>query len=192
MEGTLAEGDCGAQVDTSLIVPDPKAGGAGWCPIGITGYTPGDITTPPSPAQLDAAKNYPGGARHTIGNNIANIKSCILSDYTCVIGISVYDSFESDSTAASGLIPYPSINTESLLGGHEMHSALGYDDEVQCPNAPNPGAVLTENSWGDSWGCLCPAPTLATRRGFCWMPYDYLMNPNLTSDVRMGHLGSAW
>src|SRR5579864_6547174 len=75
-EGTLAQGDCGAQVDTSLIVPDPAAGGVGWCPVDVPGYTPLDITTPPSDAQISAAKLYPGGARHTIGNNIANMKSC--------------------------------------------------------------------------------------------------------------------
>jgi hypothetical protein len=191
-EGTLSQGDCGANVDTSLVVPDPVAGGVGWCPVDVAGYTPLDIVTPPSVAQLAAAKLWPGGARHTIGNIIANIKSCILSDYSCVVGISVYDSFEEDSTAQSGLIPFPNLDVEQLQGGHEMHSALGFNDDIQCPRAPNPGAVLTENSWGDGWGMICPAKNLATDRGFCWLAYDYLMNFNLTSDVRMGHLGKPW
>lgn len=191
-EGTLSDGDCGAQVDTSLTVPDPAAGGIGWCPVNVTGYTPLDVTTEPSPAQLEAAKSYPGGARHTIGGIIANIKSCILSDYSGVVGVSVYESFESEETANSGLIPFPNINRESLLGGHEMHSLLGFDDSIQCPNSPNPGAVLTENSWGDQWGAKCPAVNLASGRGFAWLSYDYLMDRRLTSDVRMGHLGRAW
>jgi hypothetical protein len=193
-EGTLAQGDCGAEVDTSLIVPDPAAGGVGWCPVDVPGYTPLDIVTPPSAAQLAAAKLYPGGARHTIGNNIANMKSCILSNYSFVIGIGVFESFEDDSTVASGLIPFPNVDAEEGLGGHEMHSGLAFDDTIQCPNAPNPGAVLTENSWGVDWGIAPPdwAANLGTEKGLCWIPYDYLMNYNLASDVRMGHLGKAW
>ncbi|MGC2234277.1 MAG: hypothetical protein WBA09_22440 [Candidatus Acidiferrum sp.] len=195
-EGTFPQ-DAGAQVATSLQVPDPAQNDphcVGWCPRNVPGYKPLDITTPPSDAQLAEAKNWPGGAYHTIGNNIANIKSCILSDYSGVIGISVYESFESDEADASGLTPYPNINVEELLGGHEEHSLLAFDDTVQCPNAPNPGAVLTENSWGQEWGCAPPewAKNLGTTKGFNWIPYDYLMDPNLTSDVKMGHLGKPW
>jgi hypothetical protein len=192
-EGTLDQGDCGAQVETSLIIPDPKAGGAGWCPLSDMPYTPGDIATAPTAAQIAAAGAFPGGAYHSLGNNIDNVKSCILSDYSCVIGISVYDSFESEGAASSGLIPYPNVNTESLLGGHETHAALGYDDAIQCPNAPHPGAVLCQNSWGTGWGCECPSGMLPTpTRGFYWMSYDFLLDPTLTSDIRMGHLGAAW
>jgi hypothetical protein len=193
-EGTIDQGDVGAMVDTSLIVPDPAAGGAGWCPIDVPGYVPLDIVTPPSALQLEAAKKYPGGARHTLGNSIANIKSCILSDYSCVIGIAVYDSFEDPTTVASGLIPFPNVDAEQQIGGHEMHSGLAFDDTVQCPNAPNPGAVLTENSWGVEFGIAPPdwAANLGTEKGLCWMPYDYLLSFILASDVRMGHLGKPW
>jgi len=195
-EGTFPQ-DAGAEVATSLEVPDPAWNNPnciGWCPTTVPGYTPLDITTPPSAAQLAEAKNWPGGPYHTIGNNIANIKSCILSDYSCVVGISVYESFEDDAADASGLTPYPNINVEELYGGHEEHSALAFDDTIQCPNAPNPGAVFTQNSWGTSWGTAPPewAKNLGITRGFNWLPYDYLMDSNLCSDVKMGHLGKPW
>jgi C1A family cysteine protease len=193
-EGTLYQGDCGAQVVTSLSVPDmnPTAGGFGWCPLADMPYVDTDFSTVPNAAQIAAAKAFPGGSYHTIGNIIANIKNCILSDYSGVIGISVYDSFEDDKTASSGLIPYPNVNAENLQGGHEMHSLLAYDDTIQCPNAPNPGAVLTMNSWDVTWGIKCPIPSLSLEGGFCWIPYSYLMDTNLCSDVRMQHLGRAW
>lgn len=193
-EGTFDQGDVGAQVVTSLQVP----GKFGWCPE-TRPFDPANLQVVPTPEQLAAALKWPGGAYHSIGNNIANIKSCILAKtgtpidgYTGVIGISVYDSFEDDAVAANGLIPYPNLEVEQLQGGHEEHSLLAYDDTIQCPNSPHPGAVLTENSWGDQWGCECPFPSLATGRGFNWISYDYLMNPNLASDVRMGHLGKGW
>jgi hypothetical protein len=195
-EGTFSQGDVGANVDTSLQVADPnyvdpatKFAGVGWCPVDVQGYKELDITTPPSPAQLTAAKQYPGGAYHSLGNIIANMKSCILSNYPFVIGISVYDSFEEDTTAASGLIPYPNVEVESIQGGHEELSGIGYDDTIHCPNSPNPGAILTQNSWSTQWGCKHPQTGV---RGYDWTSYDYLMNSMFTSDCRMAHLGKAW
>jgi hypothetical protein len=196
IEGTLAQGDVGAQVSTSLIVgenPVPaQPGGNGFCPETLMPYNDADCSTPPSPTALSSALKSPGGSWHSLGNDIDNIKSCILSDYTGVIGISVYDSFEADPNLTSGLIPYPNVNVENCLGGHETHSMLGYDDTIQCPSSPNPGAVLSQNSWGPLWGIAPPVTSLSTTKGFYWISYDYLLNPNLTSDVRMQHLGKAW
>ena len=188
-EGTLAQGDCGAQVVTSLQIAEN--GGYGFCPAADMPYSDTDWTTAPSPAALAAAALNPGGSYHNIGNVIANIKACILSDYSGVIGISIYESFENDEAEASGLIPYPNLEVEQLEGGHETHSLVGYDDTIQCPNSPNPGAVLGQNSWGP-WGIVPPETTLSTDRGFYWLSYDFLMNPNLTSDIRMSHLGKPW
>ena len=192
LEGNLGNGDTGANVDSSLIVADPKAfKQGGWCDESVMPYNDSTaaLDVAPSAAALASAALNPGGAYHSLGNNIANIKSCILSDYSFVIGISVYDSFESDEAAASGIIPYPNVNTESIQGGHETHAGIGFDDTVECPNAPNPGAVLCQNSWGTSWGAEYAA---AGTRGFYWLSYDFLLNPQFTSDIRMGHLGKAW
>jgi hypothetical protein len=38
--------------------------------------------------------------------------------YGFIAGFNVYDSFESQATAKSGLMPAPNQQTESLLGGH--------------------------------------------------------------------------
>jgi len=196
IEGTLSQGDCGAEVSTSLIVgenPVPgQPGGYGFCPETLMPYNPNDCSTAPSQQALTAALATPGGSWHSVGNSISNIKACIMSDYSGVVGISVYESFESDTAAATGIIPFPNVNAEQLLGGHETHSLIGFDDTIQCPGSPNPGAVLGQNSWGTDWGCTAPVPTLCSTRGLYWLSYDFLMNPNLASDVRMQHLGKAW
>ena len=37
-----------------------------------------------------------------------------------VIGIMVYESFESDAVAKNGIVPMPNLATEQLLGGHDI------------------------------------------------------------------------
>jgi C1A family cysteine protease len=190
LEGTLDQGDCGGQITSALIVPDPNApGGTGNCPLSLMPYNPNVWTVAPTQTQIDATKNYPGGSYHNIGPIIANMKSCILSDYPFAIGIAVYDSFEDDSTAASGLIPFPNVDAENLLGYHALHCGIGFDDDKVCPNAPYPGAILLENSWGNQWGTTAPQ---SGERGFAWIPYAFLLNGNLTTDQRMAHLGRPW
>jgi hypothetical protein len=189
MDGTFDQGDVGSSIETSTHVVDPRAGGTGWCPLSLMPYDQDVCNVKPSAAQIAAAAKYPGGAYHSIGNNIANIKSCIDSNYTFLIGIAVYDSFEGDEAASTGIIPFPNVNSESLQGYHALHCGMGYDDTIQCPNSPNPGAVMFQNSWGTGWGTKCP---LTDEGGFAWLSYDFLANADLTTDVRLGHLGKPW
>ncbi len=79
-----------------------------------------------------------------------------------VFGFSVYESFESDSVASTGVVPMPSPN-EQLLGGHAV-VLVGYDDTKKV--------WIVRNSWGTNWG----------QAGYFTMPYAYLTNSNLASD----------
>ncbi len=90
------------------------------------------------------------------------LKGCLADGYPFVFGISVYDSFESDEVAKTGIVPIPSP-TEQMLGGHCI-VAVGYDDATQ--------RFTIRNSWGTEWGDY----------GHCYLPYEYLTNGNLASD----------
>jgi C1A family cysteine protease len=79
-----------------------------------------------------------------------------------VFGFSVYESFESDDVALSGLVPLPAAH-ESMLGGHAV-LLVGYDHERKL--------FKVRNSWGPSWG----------DGGYFWMPYDYVCDPELADD----------
>jgi C1A family cysteine protease len=79
-----------------------------------------------------------------------------------VIGFSVYDSFESQEVAQTGMVPMPGSN-ESMLGGHAV-LLVGYDDPRQL--------WIVRNSWGESWG----------DKGYFYMPYQYLTDPGLADD----------
>lgn len=188
-EGTLADGDCGANVVTSLEIAEN--GGYGFCPEEFMPYNDADYNTAPSDQAFAEALKYPGGSWHSVGNNIANIKSCILSDYSFVVGIAIYASFEDDHVEKSGMVPVPNPDSslDRLEGYHEVHGGIAFDDTIVCPNAKISGAVLFQNSWGQNWGTTCP---LSEGRGFFWLSYEFLMNPNFTTDVRMQHLGKPW
>ena len=79
-----------------------------------------------------------------------------------MFGFTVYESFESQEVAKTGVVPMPAAS-EKVLGGHAV-LAVGYDDPTQ--------RFIVMNSWGTSWGM----------RGFFTMPYSYLTDSDLSSD----------
>jgi C1A family cysteine protease len=91
------------------------------------------------------------------------MKACLASGYPFAFGFSVYESFESDAVAASGVVPLPA-SSEELLGGHAV-LAVGYDDASQ--------RFIVRNSWGEGWG----------QGGYFTMPYAYLGDRSLASDL---------
>jgi len=79
-----------------------------------------------------------------------------------VFGFSVYESFESDAVAKSGVLDLPAPG-EKQVGGHAV-VGVGYDDATK--------RILVRNSWGPAWG----------QAGYFTMPYDYVNNRNLSDD----------
>ena len=90
------------------------------------------------------------------------MKTCLAAGYPFVFGFTVYESFESDSVAESGVVLMPDVS-ESALGGHAV-MAVGYDDASK--------RFLIRNSWGAEWGIA----------GYFTMPYAYAAGSNFTDD----------
>jgi C1A family cysteine protease len=78
------------------------------------------------------------------------------------MGISVYESFKSRAVARRGNVPMPR-KREKHLGGHAL-LVVGYDRRQRL--------FLVRNSWGNRWAL----------RGYCRMPYAYLLDPDLAWD----------
>ena len=95
------------------------------------------------------------------------MQTCLASGQCFVFGISVYDSFESQQVASTGVVPMPNLQTEQLLGGHAV-MAIGYNNAQK--------RLLVRNSWGLDWGLS------GNLKGYFTLPYDYVTNPNLASD----------
>jgi C1A family cysteine protease len=109
------------------------------------------------------AKKHKAVEYRRLNNSILDeLKSCLAEGYPFVFGFSVYGSFESSAVAANGVVPMP-LKTEQFLGGHAV-LCVGYNDATK--------RFTCQNSWGPDWG----------DKGFFYMPYEYLTDPNLADD----------
>ena len=107
-------------------------------------------------------KHYKLIKYYKLKQNIDDLKACLNDGFPFVVGISIYESFESENSATTGIIKMPLCN-EKLLGGHTV-AVVGYDDNY---------GFLVRNSWGINWGI----------EGHCFIPYEYICNKNLANDL---------
>ena len=109
---------------------------------------------PNSNCYIQAAKNKALTVIN-IKNTMNDMKNCLANRIPFVVGIPVYNSFESYAVAKTGLVPMPSPPSDKLLGYHAV-VCVGFDDTRKY--------WIMRNSWGTSWG----------ERGYFYLPYAYL------------------
>lgn len=115
---------------------------------------------PPASAYLEGeARQVVKYAR--VPQTVTDMQTCLSAGWPIVIGFTVYESFESQQVADSGVVPMPGTG-ERVLGGHCV-LVVGYEAD---------GTWLLRNSWGTSWG----------RGGYFTMPQQYLTDPGLAGD----------
>jgi C1A family cysteine protease len=113
---------------------------------------------PPAPA-------YAQGLAHQalaylrVNQDLDAMRGCLASGFPFVIGASLYENFMSGGS--SGNIPMPSGSTS---GGHAF-MVVGYRDSDR--------RFICQNSWGER----------VHDHGYFYIPYDYLRNANLASDL---------
>ena len=121
-----------------------------------------NFTVKPHESCYSEATHHRSVKYKRIRQNIEHMKNCLLSGLPFVFGFGVYESFESEEVAKTGIMPIPDKN-EKLLGGHAV-MAVGYDDEKEH--------FIIRNSWGLEWG----------DRGYFYMPYRFIINQKMCSD----------
>jgi C1A family cysteine protease len=110
---------------------------------------------------------YKQGSEHQIlkyyrATSLKLIRQSLAAGYPVVFGFTVYESFETEKVAKTGIMSMPKENEEAV-GGHAV-LAVGYDDISS--------KVIVRNSWGPKWG----------KQGYFFMPYAYISNPYLADD----------
>ncbi len=157
IEGTV-DMDCGAQIRDGIktIASD------GACPETMWPYVEESFADRPTAQCYQYAKLHPAVQYARVTQDAVQLKACLAAGYPFVFGFTVYESFEGDDVAKSGIVPMPS-DTEAEVGGHAV-MAVGYDDSTQ--------RFLTRNSWGVEWGL----------GGYFTIPYAYLTDSNLADD----------
>jgi len=157
MEGTI-NSDSGAQIRDGI----KSVAQLGVCAENEWSY---DISKfeikPPNNCYQDALKDKAVIYKRLV-QTLNQLKGCLASGYPFACGFSVYESFESQQVAQTGIAPMPQAG-EKLLGGHAV-LVVGYDDGQQ--------RFLVRNSWGANWGM----------EGYFTLPYAYLTDNNLSDD----------
>ena len=73
----------------------------------------------------------------TVAQTLSQMKGCLASGYPFVIGFTVYQSFESEEVARTGVVQIPSPG--GVVGGHAV-LVVEYDDSQST--------FICRNSWG--------------------------------------------
>ena len=158
MEHTVGQ-DAGAQIRDGI----KSVNHIGACSETDWPYVIANFTRKPPPRAFKDAPLGKAVSYQRVVQTLDQMKGCLAAGFPIVLGISVYESFESPQVAKSGVVPMPT-STEKLLGGHAI-LAVGYHDAEQ--------RFIMRNSWGTSWGL----------RGYFTIPYTYLTDSNLCDDL---------
>ena len=157
LEGTVGY-DVGAYIRDGLKVVNKKG-----APLeNVWPYVESQFAIQPnSAAYTDAAKRKVTAYQRCTDFNA--VKAALAAGNPVVVGFDVYESFETIQVARTGMMPYPNVAREQLLGGHAV-CLVGYNDTTQ--------RFIARNSWGTGWG----------DRGYFYMPYRVIQNTSMSGD----------
>ena len=130
----------------------------GFCDEKMWKYDPNNVLVKPSSecyatADKDLVKKY-----KSLVNSLYSIKYALCENLPVAIGLVLYENFEPDDM---GVIQMPKGKIE---GSHAV-VIVGYSDHTRL--------FKILNSWGPSW----------VLDGFAYVPYDYVLNPDLCHDL---------
>lgn len=148
IEGTVYS-DSGAQLSNGV-----KALESGVCTESDWAYNIEKFCETPPQYCFDNAQQHRVIGSHSIQMTLPQIKGALADGYPVAFGFAIFESFEGQEIAKSGVMTMP-ISCEQLLGGHAV-LIVGYDDTKKV--------LIIRNSWGTSWG----------DNGYFYMPYDFI------------------
>jgi C1A family cysteine protease len=156
IEGTIKQ-DAGAQIRDGVKTLSKQ----GVCPESEWPYDIRKFTRKPT------VRAFKDALHHTISEyqrltTLDAMLHCLASGLPFVFGFTVYDAFESQEVASTGVLNLPQPG-EKVLGGHAV-MAIGYDLSAQ--------RLKVRNSWGADWG----------QQGHFTMPFEYVQNRGLSDD----------
>ncbi len=156
IEGTVDQ-DSGAMIRDGI----KTLASQGVCTEKLWPYDISQFTKKPTDACYQEALNYEITSYQRI-DTTDEMRSCLADGFPFVFGFTVYESFESQQVAQTGVVNMPGPD-EQTIGGHAV-VGVGYDDSQK--------RFIVRNSWGDGWGL----------KGYFTIPYDYLADRNLSDD----------
>lgn len=135
----------------------------GLCQESSWPYDINQFAIKPPDSCYEEALNNQALSVENINNTLSAMKTSLANNEPFVVGIAVYSSFVTSKVAKTGVVPMPT-RRDTLLGGHAI-VCVGYDDIKKV--------WIMRNSWGTGWG----------DKGYFYLPYNYLTNNSLSSDL---------
>ncbi|HEY5585301.1 MAG TPA: C1 family peptidase [Ruminiclostridium sp.] len=168
------EGKASKDVGASLRDTCKSIYKVGVCEETYMPYNPEKYRLLPSRLAILNAKKYKITAYKSLSSLDEIMQNIAFRQQPVLLGMDVYESFESDVVAKTGVMQMPQKN-EKILGGHAV-LVVGYKDIVKHQGKSGkyqlqPGYLIVRNSWGDKWG----------DKGYFYMPFDYV-RPDYTFD----------
>lgn len=152
--------DAGAEVRDAL-----KAAVAGACFEDLWPYDERKFAQRPPENCFTAAESDQAVVYRPVAQEAYALKGCLYHGYPITFGFTCYPALDSDKVAETGLLPMPEPNQRDI-GGHCVN-LIGYDDASRH--------FIVRNSWGTEWG----------DKGYFYMPYEYILRTDLSSDFWM-------
>ncbi len=137
-------------------------------------YNPENYKLPPSKLAKINAQQYRIIAYKSLSSLDEIKQNLAFRQQPVLLGMNVYESFESEAVTKTGIMPMPRKN-EKKLGAHAVlivgYKDIGKNHGMSGRNKHQQGYLLVRNSWGDKWG----------DKGYFYMPFDYVI-PDYTFD----------
>jgi C1A family cysteine protease len=118
----------------------------------------------PYDAAYQEAKQHVVLARSPVQQTQEALETVLAAGQPIQFGMRVYESFESDATAQTGIVTMP-MSGEAFMGGHALY-LFDYDSEARV--------CFGQNSWGQ-WG--------QDGQGVFEIPYDMILDGDYCSDL---------
>jgi C1A family cysteine protease len=120
---------------------------------------------PPEQAYEIAARTVsPGALRYArVERNLTHLKACLAQGRPFIAGLVVYEAFDGQSVAQSGVLDVP--EPHELPVGRLATLVVGYFDDEQ--------SFIVRNSLGAAWGM----------QGHFLLPFDYMLDTDLSGDT---------
>jgi len=156
MENTVDQPDAGAEIRDGI----KSVAHRGVVSEDLWPFDINKVTVQPSPELYDQALKNVIKQYSRVPVKLANVQNVLTHGIPVVFGVTLYESFMSDSVAQNGMVPNPTLH-EKAIGGHAM-LIVGTTDTH----------FIVRNSWGEGWG----------DGGYCYISHEYLTNQNLADD----------
>jgi C1A family cysteine protease len=160
LQGSLLSDDSGTDIPTvcRAILNYGTCKEANWP------YNTNNFSVYPPLVAFQYSKKFLSFTYTFVSQTLASLQTALYTNKTPIVfGFLVYSSFMTNAVANNGIVPIPNTKNETFQGGHCIN-IVGYDDSKKW--------FICANSWGTSWG----------DKGYCYIPYDYLLNAKLAFD----------